>query len=332
MPRVSVVIPLFETERYIEAAVHSALDQTLRDIEIIVVDDGSTDRGPEIVRRIDDPRVRLVHQENRGLAGARNTGIREARADYIAFLDADDLWSPRKLEALVARLDAGSRVGIAFSSSAFIDEEGRHIGLTQRPANRRIDAGHVFSRNPVGNGSAPVLRRATLDDIAFFDEALGRVCWFDESFRQSEDIECWTRIAAKARWTFSFVDEPLTLYRIGNGGLSSNVERQLETWRRFRAKVRAYAPRLEAEHGDVAEAYQLRYLARRAVRSSDGGTALRLAFAAVRLSPSILVAEPARTLVTLAAAIARRLLPNRVFGFIERAAIGMSTRRVSARA
>ena len=121
------------------------------------------------------------------------------------------------------------------------------------------------------------------------------------------------------------------MYRVGAGGLSSNVARQLETWRRFRAKVRGYAPALEAEFGDLAEAYQLRYLARRAIRSADGGTALRLAFGAVRLAPAILVAEPARTLVTLAAAIARRVLPDRLFVSIERAAIGASTRRAAAR-
>jgi glycosyltransferase involved in cell wall biosynthesis len=331
MPSVSVIIPLYQTERYILDAIRSVQDQTFRDFEIIVVDDGSTDRGPEIVARVNDRRLRLVHQENRGLAGARHTGVREAKAPILAFLDADDLWHPLKLERLVAKLDADERVGVAFSASAFMDENGREIGLVQRPANRPIDAGHVFCRNPVGNGSAPVIRRAAFDAIAFFDDALGRTCWFDESFRQSEDIECWTRIAATEQWTFAFVDEPLTLYRVGNGGLSSNVERQLETWRRFRAKVRAYAPRLEEEFGNRAEAYQLRYLARRAVRSSDGGTAMRLAFAAVKMSPSIIIAEPGRTLVTLAASVARRFLPDRMFGSIERAAINATARRAAAR-
>lgn len=330
MPKVSVVIPLYQTERYILEAIRSVQDQTFRDHEIIVVDDGSSDRGPEIVKRLQDRRLRVVHQENRGLAGARNTGVREARGEYIALLDADDLWLPEKLEKLVARLDADPRVGVAFSSSAFIDDDGRAVGLIQKPANRLIDAAHVFCRNPVGNGSAPVIRRATLDDIAFHDERYGRTCWFDESFRQSEDIECWTRIAATDRWSFAFVDEPLTLYRIASGGLSANLEKQLETWRRFRAKVKVYAPELEARAGDLAEAYQLRYLARRAVRSRDGGAALRLAFGAVRLAPSILLAEPSRTLVTLAAAIARRMLPDRMFGSIERAAIGVTARRAAA--
>ena len=332
MPRVSVVIPLYQTERYVLEAVGSVLAQTMRDFEVIVVDDGSTDAGPDLVRGLGDPRVRVVRQDNRGLAGARNTGVREARADYIALLDSDDLWAPTKLEKLVARLDADRRIGVVFSESALIDDDGKDIGLVQRPARRAIDAAHVFCRNPVGNGSAPILRRAALDDIAFYDAALGRDCWFDESFRQSEDIECWTRIAALEKWTFVCVDEPLTFYRVASGGLSANIGRQLETWRRFRAKVKIYAPELEARVGDIAEAYQLRYLARRSVRSADGAAALRLAVGAIRLAPSIVIAEPARTLTTLAAAIARRLLPDGLFSQIERVAIGAATRRVSARA
>ncbi len=327
MPKVSVVVPLYQTERYIVDALRSALAQTFGDFEVVVVDDGSSDRGPELARGLGDPRIRVIRQENRGLAGARNTGVREARADYIALLDADDLWAPAKLAKLVARLDADPGIGVVFSESALIDDDGREIGLVQRPAKRPLDAAHIFCRNPVGNGSAPVLRRAALDDVAFHDASLGRLCWFDESFRQSEDIECWTRIAALGKWTFACVSEPLTLYRVASGGLSANTERQLETWRRFRRKVKSYAPDLEARAGDLAEAYQLRYLARRSVRSADGAAAMRLAFGAVRLAPFILIEEPARTLVTLAAAIARRLLPDRLFGRMERAAIGAAVRR-----
>ena len=113
-----------------------------------------------------------------------------------------------------------------------------------------------------------MIRRETLDAIAFNDPTLGRTCWFDESFRQSEDIECWlTRIAATTPWQFRCVPRPLTDYRITGAGLSANIEKQLATWRRFRAKVADYAPALERHSGDRAEAYQLRYLARRAVRS-----------------------------------------------------------------
>jgi glycosyltransferase involved in cell wall biosynthesis len=331
MPAVSVVIPLYQTERYIASSLGSVLAQTFGDFEVLVIDDGSSDRGPEIARSTGDPRVRVVTQANRGLAGARNTGIREAVAPYIAFLDADDLWAPTKLAQHMTLLESAPDIGLTFSASALIDDDGRSIGLTQRPKNEPFTAEHVFCRNPVGNGSAPVLRRAALDDIAFHCESLGRICWFDESFRQSEDIECWTRIVVTGKWRLALVDEPLTLYRVSSGGLSANVDRQLATWRRFRAKVRTYAPDLEARVGDLAEAYQLRYLARRAVRSADGSTALRLIAEALRLDASILWREPSRTGVTVLAALARRMLPGALFGAIERAAINASAQRASLR-
>lgn len=321
MPKVSVVIPLYQTERYIGAAVSSVLAQTFGDFEVIVVDDGSSDRGPQLARATGDARVRVVSQENRGLAGARNTGIREAKGRYVGLLDADDLWHPGKLEALVARLDAEPDAGIAFCASRFVDDDGNPIGLIQRPQRRTSAAHDVFCRNPVGNGSAPVIRRETLDEIAFDDARFGRTCWFDESFRQSEDIECWTRIAALTKWRFVFVDAVLTDYRVNSTGLSANTERQLETWRRFRAKVAGYAPDLEARYGDLAEAYQLRYLARRAVRAKAGWPALAMIAKATALSPRLLLEEPARTTTTFAAAGLLCALPPAVFGRLEAWAI-----------
>ncbi len=331
MPLVSVVIPLYQTERFIALSIASVLAQTFTDYEVVVVDDGSSDKGPEIARGFSDPRIRVVTQLNRGLAGARNTGIRESLCRYLAFLDADDLWAPTKLAEHVKLLESDADIGLAFSASELIDDDGKSIGLIQRPKNEPFTAEHVFCRNPVGNGSAPVIRREALEAVAFYDETLRRACWFDESFRQSEDIECWMRIVCTGKWKLALIDAPLTLYRVSNGGLSANVDRQLATWRRFRAKVKQYAPELEARAGNLAEAYQLRYLARRAVRSADASAALKLMSEALRLDASILRREPSRTFVTLAAAVARRLLPGGLFEALERAAIGATARVASLR-
>jgi glycosyltransferase involved in cell wall biosynthesis len=323
-PSVSVVIPLYNTERYIAESVGSVLAQTFTDFELIVIDDGSSDRGPEIARSFKDPRVRVITQDNRGLAGARNSGIRAARAPLVGLLDADDIWHPEKLSRHVAHLAANAEIGVSFSHSRLIDDAGAPLGLQQSPSvDRQCDIVELFCRNPVGNGSSPVIRRATLDAIAFNEPKLGRTCWFDESFRQSEDIECWVRIAATTPWRFGCVAAPLTDYRITGGGLSANVEKQLGTWRRFRDKVRAYAPALEAEHGRRAEAYQLRYLARRAVKSSDGTVAYRLIREALKLHPPMLREEPARTIVTLLAATGARLLPRALYAPMSRGAVGV---------
>jgi glycosyltransferase involved in cell wall biosynthesis len=321
MPKVSVIIPLYQSERYICETLSTVQAQTFRDFEIVVVDDGSSDRGPALAEAMGEPRLRVVHQENRGLAGARNGGIAHAKGEYLAFLDADDHWAPTKLQRHVEQLDSIPTIGVSFSASALMDDDAQDMGLVQKPISSSFDVISVFCRNPIGNGSAPVIRRKTLDAIAFFDEARGRVCWFDESFRQSEDIECWTRIAATTDWKFGYVDAPLTRYRVNTQGLSANVEAQLATWRRFRAKVAAYAPAVEAQAGNLAEAYQLRYLARRAIRSSQYTQGLGLVWEALKLEPKILLAEPVRTLSTLAAGIAGVILPRSVVDRMARLAL-----------
>lgn len=331
MPRVSVVIPLYQTEMYIEQAIRSVLDQTFTDFEVLVIDDGSSDRGPDIARSFDDPRINVITQENRGLAGARNSGIRHASCEYVALLDADDLWEPRKLERHVEQLDGDIAIDVSFSASRLIDETGTDIGLVQSPKNHRLELVDFFCRNPVGNGSAPVLRRTALDKIEFYDDALQRNCWFDESFRQSEDIECWLRLAADAGCHFAYVDEALTLYRVNSGGLSANVDKQLASWRKFRDKVSTYAPDLVTRHGHRAEAYQLRYLARRAVYSDNRTQAFALTVKAMSRFPRMLVEEPMRSAATLGAAMAKLVLSGALFDRVERAALRLAAARPSLR-
>lgn len=324
MARVSVVIPLYQTEAYIDTALRSVLAQTFIDFEVIVVDDGSRDRGPEIARSTGDPRVTVVSQENRGLAGARNTGIRHAKCEYIALLDADDLWDQRKLALHVAHLDSEPHVDVSFSASQLIDGNGADLGLVQSPITRDFSPQSFFCRNPIGNGSVPVLRRSALDRIVFTDHSLNRECWFDESFRQSEDIECWLRLRVKAGCAFGYISEPLTLYRVNSGGLSANVEAQLASWHRFRESVRSYAPELVARYSHQAEAYQLRYLARRAIRSNDRMAGLQLVGRALRLYPKLLLEEPTRTASTVAAALGKVALPAGAYARLEQAALGLA--------
>lgn len=313
-PKVTVVVPLYNTQRYISQTLHSIAAQSFTDYEVVVVNDASTDCGPAIVLATmeADARIRMVTQENRGLAGARNTGIRHARGSYIALLDADDLWHPDKLSLHVAHLDANPAVGISFSASRFIDDDGNDMGFGQRPQLTGITADDVFCRNPVGNGSAPVIRRTALDGIEFtIDAPEGpRSCWFDESFRQSEDIECWSRMASLTNWRFEGLGQELTYYRVSTGGLSANVERQFETWCRMRDKIDAINPKLVARCGKRSEAYQHRYLARRLAIGGNGSKALATAMKALRLYPRIVLEEPTRTAATVGLAAVLTVLPH----------------------
>ena len=308
-PKVSVVMPVYNVEAFVSDAIAAVLNQTFTDFELVIVNDCATDRSIQICKQFRDSRIRIVsHLVNRGLAAARNTGIHNARGEYLAFIDSDDSWHKDKLKLHVEHLDNNPKVGISFSRSAFMDYEGHPINFYQMPQLNDINAAHLMCRNPVGNGSAPVVRRQALDDICFTGERMES--YFDEKFRQSEDIECWLRIIATTDWEMSGLAEPLTLYRLNHGGLSSNLFKQLASWEDMIAKTRHYAPDLVAKHGKRARAYQLRYLARQAIRLGDGKTAVKLVNQAIATAPAIVYQEAGRTFSTFVAAYLQWMLPG----------------------
>lgn len=313
-PVISVIMPVYNVEAYIAEAIESVLAQTMANFELLIIDDGGDDRSIEIASGYHDPRIRIISQCNRGLAGARNSGIRHARADLIAFLDSDDRWVPEKLMLHMIHMKASPNVGLSYAGSRFIDEQGVPLRQAQRPKVNNITPAHIFCRNPVGNGSAPVIRRSALDHVAFSHPTdTGRICYFDESFRQSEDIEMWMRLALLGNCKFEGIDAELTQYRIAAGGLSANVTRQFESWQRMLAKIEGYAPEFAAKYGDKARAYQLRYLARRCIQMGDGSFALSLAKESLNASLAPLWEETARTISTFGAAmIARSIGPEKL--------------------
>lgn len=321
--RVSVVMPAFNVERFIGEAIQSVLSQTFGDFELIIVDDGSTDRTAEIIASFDDPRIRTLFQANRGLAGARNSGIAMARGTHVALLDSDDRWHPDKLALHVIHLENNPELGVSFSASRFIDEGGSPLRLAQRPRLDAIDAATIFCRNPVGNGSAPVLRRSALMRAAFAHPTeFNRTCWFDEALRQSEDIELWLRLALVHKVRFAGLAPALTDYRLQKGGLSASIVRQFASWQQVVDRVRGYAPEFAAAHEPRARAYQLRYLARRAVQLGDAGLALQLMREGVGASMAPFVEEPVKSLVTLGAAIAERQMGPQRFAALATRLVG----------
>lgn len=302
------------------------IEQSFDDWELLIVDDGSSDTSMAVCGRFSDPRIRIISQANRGLAGARNSGIAAARGRYVALLDSDDRWHRNKLMMHMIHLEADAFVDVSYAGSRMIDSVGRPMNAQMRPRLADITPAHILKRNPVGNGSAAVIRRTALDRAAFADPASpGRTCWFDESFRQSEDIELWLRLSAVHGCKFEGIAGALTDYRIAAGGLSANIAMQYESWERAVAKTALRAPRLVRRHGRQAKAYQLRYLARRAVQLGDGGFAWSLSLQALRAGPSMLVAEPRKTLTTLAAALAARLMPPARFQALAARHLGAKT-------
>lgn len=323
MPKVSVIMPVYGVEKFVAAAVESVLAQTFTDFELLIIDDCSPDSSIEICKGYKDPRIKIIpHEFNRGLAGARNTGVRHAKGDYLGFLDSDDLWTPDKLEKHVAHLDANPDIGVSFSRSAFIDEDGTDTGYYQMPRLRDIEPGYYLCRNPIGNGSAPVIRREVFGDIRYEDDLHGKAedFYFDERFRRSEDIECWIRIAVNTNWKIEGLPEALTLYRLNAGGLSAQLLKQLESWEQMIEKIRQYAPEFLAKWESLARAYQLRYLARQSIRLKDGAMAVKLFNQALGSDARIIVQEPARTILTAGAAYTLWILPSTLYQWIENVA------------
>ena len=137
-PKISVVMPIYHVEQFVAKAVRSVLDQTFKDFELICVDDGGTDGSIDIVRSFDDPRIRIVCQENRGLAGARNTGIWYARGEFVALLDSDDVWHKDKLSLHYIHLKANEDVGVSYAGSRMIDRYGAVLSVSMQPKTGRI--------------------------------------------------------------------------------------------------------------------------------------------------------------------------------------------------
>lgn len=318
MKKVSVIIPVYGVEKYIAATVRSVLEQTYTNFELLIIDDGSPDNSIKVCQQFTDSRIQIIRQENRGVAAARNTGIRLAQGDYIAFLDADDLWVPQKLEKHVKHLESSPSVGISFSYSAFIDEAGDYLGFYRSlEKTKDITPLNILFRDPISSGSNLVARREVLDDIKFQDNLYGTVEDFyldeDRKLHPSEDTECWFRIAIQSDWQFEGIPEALILYRLHSGGHSANLLKKAASWERFLEKARIYAPEIMAKWEDAAMAYQLTSLARRAISLRSGAMALQLGNQALKTHWKILLEEPTKTFLTFAAAYLLCLLPHSLY-------------------
>lgn len=184
MPKVSVIIPAYNRARFVGAAVRSVLGQTLRDFELIVVDDGSDDGTAAVVEAIRDPRIRLFrHAQNLGIAATQNFALGEARGEYVAFLDSDDVMAPRRLERQAAFLDAHPRVSLVGGAYRFIDEAGRPFGRPVRFLTAPEDVSvQMLFRVEVWKGNA--MGRA----------AILREYRFDERLRVADDYDLWLRM------------------------------------------------------------------------------------------------------------------------------------------
>jgi hypothetical protein len=207
-PRVSAVVPVLNGEAHIAEAIESLLAQTLDELEVIVVDDGSTDGTPEIVAALarEDERVRVFSNErNTGLAAATNQGWRAARADYVARLDADDVALPARLARQVAFLDANPQVAAVGGAAITIDRAGRRIGLVALPTSTRAIRAQLPRRSCLVH-SAVTLRRTALEAVGGY------------RFSPGGGYDLWLRLSE--RFELANLPEPVVMYRLQTNDVS----------------------------------------------------------------------------------------------------------------
>ena len=325
MANVSVIIPIYNVEPYIQQTVQSVLAQTYPVHEVILVDDASPDNSVERCRQIQDPRITIIRQENRGPSGALNSGIRKATGDYIAFLDGDDVWSPTKIATHLQHLETDPNVGVSFSCSSLIDADGHPLSGMQSPRLKNIDIFYLMRYNPLGNGSAALYRRQVLEEIRFQQDLRGvsEDVYFDEQFRMSQDIELLRRIVLQTNWLVEGMPEPLTQYRINSKSVSSNFDKKVKVWEQLFDKTCSLNSALISPCRAISKAYELKYLARRAVRLRDGQSAIRLSVQALKASMQVLFEEPISMITILTAAMALVLMPTMYYVRLERMAMAL---------
>ncbi|OWV75516.1 glycosyl transferase [Rhizobium sp. R634] len=286
-PLVSVVVPAFNASPFIERTLASATSQTYRALEIIVVDDGSTDDTARLVERVaaNDQRIRLLRTANRGVAAARNTGIEAASGAYVAFLDADDLWHPAKIEKQVGALDRlPDQWAAVYVLHHFINRDDELNGLGPSFFAR----GYIYARHLtfkyIGNGSSLLVRRQAALEIGGFDSSYAAA-----GIGGCEDLDFELRLAA--RYCIEYVPERLLGYRKYPGNMSSNYVRMASALSEVTRRSLAAGPQLSsyairsailAAHKYavnqyiLAGNYRLAAASARAVLKADPGFLIRL--------------------------------------------------------
>jgi glycosyltransferase involved in cell wall biosynthesis len=219
-PRFSVIIPAYNQARYLGEAIKSVLAQTFHDYEIVVVNDGSTDETEMVALRYDE-KIRYVYQENQGLAGARNSGIRAAQGAWIALLDSDDCWLPEFLERMTARINEHPRAVVFYGAALCVDERG--VPLKQAVGYKPVENVRLYHALLRANFIIP-------STVVVNKKVIEQAGCFDQSLRSCEDWDLWLQLLSEGK-AFYGIPDVLVHYRIHGSSLSANVARMQNSHR-----------------------------------------------------------------------------------------------------
>ena len=209
-PKVSIIIPTYNQSQYLEEAMESVLNQTYQNIEIIIVDDGSTDNTSEVVKSFDN-KIIYIPQKNKGASSARNAGIKKAQGQYVAFLDSDDMWIKNKLEKQIKFIQNNPEIGLLGTGCYQMVDINKMIYKKIFPAKNEILQKDLIKYNPFIQSSV-IIRKDIFNDIGLYDE----------KFKESEDYDLWLRIAQK--YKVANIQEALVTKKYYEKGLSKDKD------------------------------------------------------------------------------------------------------------
>ncbi|WP_175403734.1 glycosyltransferase family 2 protein [Caminibacter mediatlanticus] len=211
----SVIIPLYNKEEYIKRAINSVLNQTFQQFEIIIVNDGSTDRSVEKVKEIKDSRVRLINQENQGVSAARNRGIKEAKYDFIAFLDADDEWEKDYLKTIVTLIKKYPECKVFATNYKIVESNGniRYPRINGLPKNFKEGVISSETYFEVASKSDPILCSST---VCVVKNAINKIGGFPVGVKGGEDLITWAKLMTKNKLAFNYKKHLAIFYRNTN--------------------------------------------------------------------------------------------------------------------
>jgi len=229
---VSVIIPVYNGEEFLAEAIESVLNQTYSDFEIVIVNDGSTDNSQVIIDNYQSRYqgiIRTFKQQNGGVSKARNMGIAQAKGEFIAFLDQDDIWLPNNLEVKVNVFKDDSEIGMSVSGSNVVTKDGKWMhSVYKESVSRSVLRKSLLISNIVGPPSCTIVKRDCFMRVGCFDENLGG----------PEDIDMWFRIVNY--YKIKFIETPLVNYRLHSNNAHLNVEKIKTSQKRFILKHRAH--------------------------------------------------------------------------------------------
>lgn len=301
-PLVSVIIPCYNSADTLLETIQSVQRQSFTDWEIIIVNDGSRDHSVQLVNQLAlETNITVIHQSNSGVSSARNKGVQAAQGEYLAFLDADDIWHEQKLKIQVNCFEQHQNIGICYSKVRFTSPSGKSLEQYSAVSKKPLTAIDLLLENHLCTSSNIMCRKRV------FIENGG----FDSSMNYAEDQEWLVRVALNGQWDITGVDDVLLDYRTQTDSLSSSLEKMEQGWQTLTHKIHNYAPQFINSHYHRAQAIYLRYLARRALRQGEPALiGLQFIKRAIASDWRIFILSPRRSFGTLAGLLCWWSLPT----------------------